>query len=178
MGFLLFICIVTGLIIWANSFIAKQKILFEQYVKSKTLLRENPDDVRRREAFLKDARAYYQSKNPGGANEMKNEMFVTNELNALTRTQLHQHIKTGAITNVNNNFHLPKLVEEDNSVDKIERKILNVCANKEEGASIVDIITEIRAPRIKIIPVLEQLQKDELIIVDNNSDGTVVYKLY
>jgi hypothetical protein len=178
MNFLLFILIVTALIIWGNSLVARQKLLFEQYVKSKTLLRENLDDVRRREAFLRDARAYYQSKNPGAANEMKNEMIVTNELNALTRTQLHQHIKTGAITNVNNNYHLPKLVEDDNSVDKIERKILNICAGKEEGASIVDIITETRAPRIKIIPVLEQLQKDELILIDNNEDGTVVYKLY
>jgi hypothetical protein len=178
MNFLLFICIVTALIIWGNSLVAKQKILFEQYVKSKTLLRENLDDVRRREAFLRDARAYYQAKNPGTANEMKNEMIVTNELNALTRTQIHQHIKTGSINNVNNNFHLPKLAEEDNSIDKIERKILNVCASKEYGASIVDIITEIRAPRIKIIPVLEQLQKDELIVVDNNDDGIVVYKLY
>lgn len=80
MNFLLFICIVTALIIWGNSLVAKQKILFEQYVKSKILLRENLDDVRRREAFLRDARAYYQSKNPGAANEMKNEMIVTNEL--------------------------------------------------------------------------------------------------
>ena len=178
MNFLLFICIIIALVIWGNSLVAKQKILFEQYIKSKTLLRENLDDVRRREAFLTDARAYYQAKNPGAANEMKNEMIITNELSALTRTQLHQHIKTGKITNINNNYHLPKLVEEDNSIEKIERKILNICAKKEDGASIVDIITETRAPRIKIIPVLKQLQKDELIVVDNNEEGTVVYKLY
>ncbi len=168
----------TAIIIWGNSLVAKQKILFEQYVKSKTLLRENLDDVIRREAFLRDARAYYQARNPGAANEMKNEMIVTNELNALTRTQLHQHIKAEKITNINNNYHLPKPIEEDNSIDKIERKILTICANKEDGASIVDIITATRAPRIKIIPILEQLQKDELIVVDNNEEGTVIYKLY
>jgi hypothetical protein len=157
---------------------AQKNKLLEAYTKSKNLLRENPDDFRRREAFLDDARAYYKFKNPGATNEVKNEMIVSNELNALTINQIHQHIKTDAITNVSNNYHLPKQVENDDSVDRIERKILNICASRESGASIVDIITETRAPRIKIMPVLEQLQKDELIIVANNNDGTVVYKLY
>ena len=164
-------------VVLCSAVVQYQKLL-EAYTKSKTLLRESPDDFRRREAFLEDARAYYKLKNPGAANEMKNEMIVSNELNALTRTQIHHHIKTGTITNVSNNYHLPKAVEDDNSIDKIERKILNVCSSREAGASIVDIITETRAPRLKIIPVLEQLQKDELIVVDNNDDGTVVYKLY
>jgi hypothetical protein len=154
-----------------------QKLL-EQYTKSKTLLRENPDDFRRREAFFEDARAYYKLKNPGAANEMKNEMIVSNELNALTISQVNQLVKAGSITNVSNNYHIARSEEDDDSVDRIERKILNICAAKEAGASIVDIITETRAPRMKILPVLEQLQKDQLILVDNNNDGTVVYKLY
>ena len=68
---------------WAS--FAQYSKIFEQYTKSKTLLRENPDDFKRREAFLEDARAYYKVKNPGAENEMKNEMIVSNELNALTR---------------------------------------------------------------------------------------------
>lgn len=175
MIFFLFICLV-GFLIWAM--VVHQQKLLEQYTRSKTLLRENPDDFRRREAFLEDARAYYKVKNPGAANEMKNEMIVSNELNALTITQVNQLVRAGSITNVSNNYHIARSEEEDDSIDRIERKILNICAAREVGASIVDIITETRAPRIKILPVLEQLQKDQLIIVDNNNDGTVVYKLY
>lgn len=173
--FFLFIClIIFGM--WAE--IVERKELLRQYTKSKTLLRENPDDRRRREAFLDDARAYYKNKNPGAENEMKNEMIVSNELNALTINQVNQFIRAESMTNVNNNYSIVRPEEEDDSVDRIERKILNICAAKELGASIVDIITETRAPRTKILPVLEQLQKDHLIIVDNSNDGTVVYKLY
>ena len=177
MTFILVTCVIVALIIWGNSLNIKQQKLFEEYIKSKTLLRESLDDVRRREAFLRDARAYYGTKHPGIANHMKNEMIITNELNALTTTHLHQYVKTGTITNINN-YHLLNPEDDDDSIGKIERDILNICSIKESGASIVDIITETRVPRIKIIPVLQQLQKDELIIIDNNDDGTVVYKLY
>ncbi len=148
-----------------------------QYEKSRKLLVENPDDFVRREAFFKDAYAYYNDLFVGVCYAPYSE--ITNRLtalNSLTQNRLHQFMHIGCSTKIGSDYYRSKSLKTRNTIDRIKTKILNICSSKKSGASIIDMIVELREDRIEIIPILAELREENLIVSGNN-DRETVYKI-
>ena len=148
-----------------------------QYQKSEKLLVENPDDFVRREAFFKDGYTYYNCLYVSAAystyTEMPNRLRL---LNSLSQNRMNRHMHIGVSTKISSNYYLSKSLQTSNTIAKIKAKILNICSDNRSGASIVDMIFELRADRVEILPILAELQEQNLITSSNNA-CEVLYKI-
>jgi hypothetical protein len=161
LGCIFLLCLVaTGIVQYQ---LAQSKQI--QYEKSRKLLVENPDDFVRREAFFKDAYAYYNVLHVGAFYTPYSEVINRlNTLNCLTQNRMNRYMHIGCSTKIGSDYYLSKSLQTKNVIGQIKRKILNVCSSKKSGASIIDMIVELREDRIEIMPILAELQEENLIV--------------
>ena len=166
LGFVAFLCLLATGIIQYRMF----ESTWMQYEKSRKLFVENPDDFVRREAFFKDGYSYYRGLHGNAAyapyTKIQNRL---NLLNGLSRNRMNRHMHIGVSTKIGSQYYLSKSVQTSNTIAQIKTKILNVCSGNRSGSSIVDIIFELREDRIEIMPILAELQEENLIIPSNNA---------
>jgi len=128
--------------------------------------------------YLAAARAYYAMRQDGLLT-IYDEQRISNDLQSLLPSP-SLNVKGDYIDNkmiVNNSVRVDRLDEDMNSPDSIKRSCLTViCRNSSRGASLLNIIEYVRAPKEQIINALELLQLENLIEVGNRDDGVVVYK--